>query len=109
MPDEQAIYLGNAKVRTEPFWVMKVSFTAEDIQKLQENLQNGWVNVDFKERRAPSAKGFTHYGQINTWKPEGATGDGHSAPAKSAPKKPSAPTPVAVEDLEEISAEVLPF
>lgn len=111
MSDEQPVYLGNGKLRTEPFWVMKLSLTAEDVQKLQDNLDNGWVNIDVKERREPSAKGFTHYCQINSWKPEGGqSGAGTPAPKAAPAKKPNAvPEPVDVEDIEEISAEDLPF
>lgn len=98
--DNQArIYCGNGKnIQTQYGNLMKLSFSAEDIQKLQEGLNNGWVNAVLKERRNPSASGMTHYIEIDTWKPKDSDG---SAPAPQ--------TNSAKADEEEISAEDLPF
>ena len=99
----QKIYCGNGRViKTQYGELMKLSFTAEDLQKMQENLSNGWINVVVKERRTPSEKGTTHYLEVDTWKPEPRDGDSAPAPKASAPAKPA-------ENVEEMSAEDLPF
>lgn len=97
MADEK-IYCGNGKViKTQYGDLMKLSFTAEDLGKLQESLDNGWVNVVVKERREPSEKGTTHYLEVDNWKP--------NADASVAPKE----TKSAAKNVEDISAEDLPF
>lgn len=99
MADEK-IYVGNGRViKTQYGELMKLSFTAEDLEKMQNNLDNGWINVVVKERRTPSEKGTTHYLEVDTWKPNA---DG-AAPAESAAK--SAPKPAG----DDISPEDLPF
>lgn len=101
MSDEK-IYCGNGKqIKTQYGDLMKLSLTAEDVQKLQENLDNGWVNVAIKQRREPSAGGMTHYLEVDTWKPEPR--EGGSAPKAAAKKAEPA------ENIEDISAEDLPF
>ena len=93
------IYCGNGRViKTQYGELMKLSFTAEDLQAMQDNLDNGWINVVVKERREPSEKGTTHYLEVDTWKPNQEGGS--AAPAK-APAKPA--------QTDEVSAEDLPF
>ena len=92
------IYCGNGRViKTQYGELMKLSFTEEDLQAMQDNLENGWVNVVVKERREPSEKGTTHYLEVDTWKPNS------EAPAekKAVPAKPA--------QTDEVSAEDLPF
>lgn len=92
------IYCGNGRViKTQFGELMKLSFTEEDLQSMQDNLSNGWVNVVVKERREPSEKGTTHYLEVDTWKPN--QDDGNSS--KAAPAKPA--------QTDEVSAEDLPF
>ena len=68
----EKIYVGNGKVITTQYGdLMKLSFTEEDVKKLRDSLDNGWVNLVVKERKEPSAKGTTHYLEVDTWKPEG--------------------------------------
>ena len=87
------IYCGNGKViKTQYGELMKLSFTAEDVDKMKENLKNGW-----------SEKGTTHYLEVDTWEP---TQGGGGAPAKKAAGKPAADE---VQLDEEITAEDLPF
>jgi len=63
------IYLGNGKkISTQYGEMMKLSFSEEDVKKLQDNLKNGWVNVDVKERKEPSKGGMTHYLELNEYK-----------------------------------------
>ena len=95
MSDEK-IYCGNGKkIPTQYGDLMKISFTAEDLQKMQDNLENGWINLNLKERREPSERGTTHYLEVDTWKPTGGASNSKSAPKKS--------------DEAELTAEDLPF
>lgn len=97
MSDEK-IYCGNGKViKTQYGDLMKLSFTAEDLEKMQNNLSNGWINVVVKERREPSEKGTTHYLEVDTWKPN--TEEGGSAPKAAAKPAPAATSEADVEDL----------
>ena len=46
---DQKVYVGNAKViKTQFGELTKMSLTAEDVEKLQQNLDNGWINVVIK-------------------------------------------------------------
>lgn len=100
MSDEK-VYVGNAKViKTQFGELTKMSLTEEDVQKMQDNLSNGWINVVIKERREPSASGFTHYLEVDTWKPKEG-----GAPAEAAEKK-AAP---AANNVPEMAPEDLPF
>lgn len=102
MSDEK-VYVGNAKViKTQFGELTKMSLTEEDVQKIQQNLSNGWVNLVVKERREPSASGFTHYLEVDTWKPK-QDGEEGSAPA---PKKEAKPVPASVPEM---APEDLPF
>ena len=84
---EEKVYCGNGKViKTQYGDLMKLSFTAEDLEKLQSKLDNGWVNVVVKERREPSEKGTTHYLEVDTWKPNS---DGGNAAPTSKPAENS--------------------
>lgn len=74
------IYAGNAKIITTKFGnMMKISMTESDVKTLQENLKDGWVNVDVKKRKEPSKGGMTHYLQINEYvKPQEENNSGIS-------------------------------
>lgn len=64
-------YCGNAKeIETKYGKLLKLSFTKEDIQALQDNLADGWVNAVVKERKEPSPTGISHYLELDLWKPE---------------------------------------
>lgn len=103
MSDEK-IYVGNGKKITTQYGdLMKLSITAEDLEKMQANLNNGWININVKERREPSAGGMTHYLEVDNWKPDPNKGGGDkSAPAPAADSKPIPPQ-------DELSPEDLPF
>jgi len=101
MSDEK-VYVGNAKViKTQFGELTKMSLTEEDVQKMQANLNNGWINVVIKERREPSASGFTHYLEVDTWKPEPR--DGAPAAEDKGTAKPAATS------VPEMAPEDLPF
>ena len=94
---EGKVYCGNGKKITTRFGdMMRLSLSESDVQALQQNLENGWVNVKICERREPSASGMTHYLQVDDWKPNQEKRE--SAPAKEAPM-----------DMGEPSVEDLPF
>jgi len=93
------VYCGNGKkIITKYGDMMRLSISESDIQALQQNLENGWVNVKVCERREPSASGMTHYLQVDDWKPNQDKADA----ATSAPKEKK-------DSMEEPSAEDLPF
>ena len=60
------VYVGSAKFQQGQYGLMvSVSLNAEDIAKLQANLNaNGWVTFSLRERQQPSQSGATHYGVI---------------------------------------------
>lgn len=67
---ENKIYIGSGKaIETQYGQLMKLSFTQDDLEKMQQNLSAGWVNLVLKERREPSEKGVTHYMVVDKWKP----------------------------------------
>ena len=104
MSDEK-IYVGNAKKITTQYGdLMKLSITAEDLEKMQQNLNNGWININIKERCSPSAGGMTHYLEVDTWQPNGGEGTPKKEDAPAADKN-SAPIP----PQDELSPEDLPF
>lgn len=100
MSDEK-IYVGNGKKITTQYGdLMKLSLTAEDVEKMQANLSNGWININIKERRSPSAGGMTHYLEVDTWKPNSEQGGGSDAAPKAAKPAPA---------QEDLQPEDLPF
>ncbi|MDH3324378.1 MAG: hypothetical protein OEL89_01955 [Candidatus Peregrinibacteria bacterium] len=90
--NDERIFCGNGKViKTQFGELTKLSFSAEDLEKMQANLENGWINVVVKERRTPSEKGTTHYCEVDKWKPDpNRASGGGAAPDADAGKDPSA-------------------
>ncbi len=87
---EEKIYVGNGKKITTQYGdLMKLSITAEDLEKMQANLSNGWININIKERREPSAGGMTHYLEVDTWKPNSSQGGGKDEAPKAAKPAPA--------------------
>lgn len=70
---QDKIYVGNGKVvQTKTgFSFLSFNLTPEDIAKINGHAveNNGWCKLNISQRKEPSAKGATHYGTINTWKP----------------------------------------
>ena len=89
MSDNFKIYCGNGKMGKANFFQLKMYFHVSDVELLMQHAQasnTGLVCLDIQERRKPSEKGTTHYGVINTWKP-----NSEQAPAPSQPAQDQAP------------------
>ena len=64
-------FCGNAKIiETQYGSLTKVSFSKKDLEVLQRNLENGWVNAVIKEKMNKQEGKPTHYLQVDNWKPE---------------------------------------
>jgi len=64
------IFVGSAKnIATKFGSMMKVSFSAKDLETLKNNLTNGWVNCVIKEKLNKVEGKPTHYLEIDNWKP----------------------------------------
>jgi hypothetical protein len=99
-----------------PEWMIaKVSIKVEEfIQTLQQNSDNGWVNIQLKV-----SQGGKSYAEIDTWKPnqDNPANQGYvtrqEQPQRQAPPPPPAPFPTGdnIPDLEAGSAETpdVPF
>lgn len=79
------IYVGTGKAREFPDGgqILKMAFSANDVDALRHNLRDGWVRINISKRREPSQSGQTHYGTIDTWQPTG------NRPAAQAPEAAS--------------------
>jgi hypothetical protein len=77
------IFIGSAKIiKTQFGELTKVSFSASDIDKLKENLNNGWVNLVVKEKKNKVEGKATHYLEVDTWesKPQSENKGGYKKP-----------------------------
>ena len=75
---EQKTYLGTGKIQTFDNGGSKIKWACliEELEKaiqLQKASGETWIRIDICERREPSDKGQTHYGLLDTWKPNGQT------------------------------------
>jgi hypothetical protein len=67
---KQKIYVGMGKEQTFDWGSkLKFSFGENDLQRLLENMKNGWVNIEIMKRKEPGPKGHTHYAVIDDWEP----------------------------------------
>jgi hypothetical protein len=67
---EQKIYCGTGKIVTTKYGdLTKISFSQKDIDTLQENINNGWVNLVLKEKKEKIDGKPTHYLEVDAWKP----------------------------------------
>jgi hypothetical protein len=63
------IFCGSGKVINTKFGELtKISFSQKDIETLQANLNNGWVNLVVKEKREKIDGKPTHYLEIDNYK-----------------------------------------
>lgn len=71
-PQPENLYVGSGKTRqTQYGGIFKLSFSADDLRKMQQYLnESGWVTIDILQRREISSSGSTHYGKIDTWRPQ---------------------------------------
>jgi len=65
------VFCGNAKIIITQYGEMtKISFSKDDLDKLMQNLENGWVNTVLKEKKTKIEGKPTHYLEVDNWKPE---------------------------------------
>jgi hypothetical protein len=70
--ENEKVFCGNGKVITTQYGEMtKISFSAQDLEKLQANLENGWVNTVLKAKKEPVEGKPTHYLEVDKWRPSG--------------------------------------
>ena len=71
-PQSENLYVGSGKTRqTQYGGIFKLSFSADDLRKMMQYLnESGWVTIDILQRREISPSGSTHYGKIDTWRPQ---------------------------------------
>jgi len=70
------LFCGSGKEQQTKFGKMlKISFSKKDLDMLNSQLNNGWVNCVVKEKKDKVEGKPTHYLEIDLWKPkEGAAG-----------------------------------
>ena len=67
---DEKIFCGNAKIiNTQYGELTKISFSASDLEKLKNELDNGWVNCVLKEKKNKVEGKPTHYLEVDKWKP----------------------------------------
>ena len=65
----EKIFCGSGKIiKTQYGDLIKVSFSESDISKMQNSLENGWVNLVMKEKREKQEGKPTHYLEVDDWK-----------------------------------------
>lgn len=83
MSEQEKVFCGSAKVISTQYGdLTKLSFHKDDIQKLFDNLDNGWVNCVVKEKQNKVDGKPTHYIEVDKWKPD--TTKSNSATKQSA-------------------------
>lgn len=65
----EKVFCGSAKIIPTKFGdLTKVSFSQKDIDTLQANMNNGWINLVIKEKREKVEGKATHYLEVDNWK-----------------------------------------
>ena len=65
----EKVFCGSAKVIPTKFGdLTKVSFSQKDIDTLQANMNNGWINLVIKEKREKVEGKATLYLEVDNWK-----------------------------------------
>jgi hypothetical protein len=71
---QEKIYIGLVKAKQTQYGeVLKVSLSPEHIEALNAEFarkNGGWVNLEIKQRREPSPKGYTHSMALDQWEPK---------------------------------------
>lgn len=71
----EKVFCGSAKIIQTKFGELtKVSFSQKDIDTLQANMVNGWINLVVKEKKTKIEGKATHYLEVDTYKKESVTG-----------------------------------
>jgi len=84
---EEKIFCGSGKiVQTKYGELTRISFSESDIEKLKNNLSNGWINLLFKEKRNKVEGKPTHYLQVCTWKPSENSSSSESPNSSNEPE-----------------------
>jgi hypothetical protein len=66
----EKVFCGSAKIITTKFGdLTKVSFSQKDIDTLQANMVNGWINLVIKEKKTKVDGKPTHYLEVDTFVP----------------------------------------
>lgn len=72
---KQKVYVNGMFIKTQQTNygpIIKISCKAEEVIKfLQENQNNGWVDIDLLQKKEVDEKGRTHTAVLNDWKPTG--------------------------------------
>lgn len=64
-------FCGSAKIINTKFGELtKISFSQKDIEVLQENMVNGWINLVIKEKKNKVEGKATHYLEVDTFVPK---------------------------------------
>jgi hypothetical protein len=79
----EKVFCGSAKIIPTKFGELtKVSFSQKDLDTLQANMVNGWINLVVKEKKTKVEGKATHYLEVDTYKKD----DAGQSFAKSADK-----------------------
>lgn len=82
----EKIFCGSAKIIPTKFGELtKVSFSQKDIDTLQANINNGWINLVIKEKKEKVEGKATHYLEVDTYKGTPANGLTNSKHAEDLP------------------------
>ena len=70
------IFVGSGKiVKTKYRDLTKIRLSEQDLEKIKDNLDNGWINLNLKEKKTKVEGKPTHYLEVDTWKPDTNRGE----------------------------------
>lgn len=79
--EKEKVFCGIAKIIQTKFGdLTKVSFSQKDIDTLQANMVNGWINLVVKEKKNKTEGKATHYLEVDTFVPTKQESKGISQP-----------------------------
>jgi hypothetical protein len=87
-PQQQKTYFGNGKehIFQDGGSVIRLSFSAQDLQNMQQCLnERGYINLNVNRRQQPSQYGHTHSIALDTWQPQ------QQAPQQQYQQQPQTP------------------
>ena len=68
---QEKVFCGSGKIiKTKHGDLTKISFSEADLQKMLDNLSNGWINTVLKEKKVKVDGKPTHYLEVDFWKPD---------------------------------------